>query len=106
MWGGIFFVGVIMAAGTLLLIDGSLPGGLIKGDGDLRYAQTMGYGTHVPGSAFQFSRTPLGSTEVCARVRLGPNSPQTTLSGRNRRYLRALCEFAVSAFGITSSPQP
>jgi P-type Ca2+ transporter type 2C len=45
MWLGIFFVGVIMATGTLLVLDASLPGGLIAGDGDLRYAQTMAFTT-------------------------------------------------------------
>lgn len=45
MWSGIFFVGVIMAAGTLLILDASLPGGLIEGTGDLRHAQTMAFTT-------------------------------------------------------------
>jgi Ca2+-transporting ATPase len=45
MWGGIFFVGVVMAAGTLLVLDGSLPGGLIEGAGTMPYAQTMAFTT-------------------------------------------------------------
>jgi Ca2+-transporting ATPase len=45
MWGGIFFVGVIMAAGTLLVLDASMPGGFIEGTGDLRYGQTMAFTT-------------------------------------------------------------
>jgi len=45
MWSGIVFVGAIMAGGTLLMIDGSLPGGLIEGSHDVRYAQTMGFTT-------------------------------------------------------------
>ncbi len=45
MWGGIVFVGVIMAAGTLLILDASLPGGMIAGSGSLRYAQTMAFTT-------------------------------------------------------------
>ncbi|RPI51970.1 MAG: cation-translocating P-type ATPase [Acidobacteria bacterium] len=45
MWRGIFFVGVIMAAGTLSVLDASLPGGFIEGTGDLRYAQTMAFST-------------------------------------------------------------
>lgn len=45
MWAGIFFVGIIMAAGTLLVLDLSLPGGMIEGEGDLRYAQTMAFTT-------------------------------------------------------------
>ncbi|HVR72299.1 MAG TPA: cation-translocating P-type ATPase [Vicinamibacteria bacterium] len=47
MWSGIAFVGAVMAAGTLLVLDASLPGGLIEGTGDLRYAQTMAFTTLV-----------------------------------------------------------
>ena len=45
MWFGIAFVGVVMASGTLLVLDASLPGGLIEGSGNLRYAQTMAFTT-------------------------------------------------------------
>jgi len=45
MWVGIFFVGAIMATGTLLILDASLPGGLIQGSGNIRYAQTMAFTT-------------------------------------------------------------
>jgi Ca2+-transporting ATPase len=45
MWKGIFFVGVIMAAGTLFVLDASLPGGLIEGEGEMRYGQTMAFTT-------------------------------------------------------------
>jgi Ca2+-transporting ATPase len=45
MWMGIAFVGVIMAVGTLLVLDASLPGGLIEGTGDIRYGQTMAFTT-------------------------------------------------------------
>jgi P-type Ca2+ transporter type 2C len=45
MWRGILFVGAVMAAGTLLVLDASLPGGLIEGAGDMRYAQTMAFTT-------------------------------------------------------------
>jgi Ca2+-transporting ATPase len=41
MWRGIFFNGVVMAIATLLVLDASLPGGFIPGNGNLRYAQTM-----------------------------------------------------------------
>ncbi|HZC85059.1 MAG TPA: HAD-IC family P-type ATPase, partial [Rubrobacter sp.] len=47
MWGGIAFVGIIMAAGTLLVLDFGLPGGLIQGSGDLPYARTMAFTTLV-----------------------------------------------------------
>jgi Ca2+-transporting ATPase len=45
MWAGIVLGGVIMAAGTLLVLDWSLPGGLLPGEGDMRYAQTMAFTT-------------------------------------------------------------
>jgi Ca2+-transporting ATPase len=45
MWSGIFFVAVVMAAGTLLVLDASLPGGLIEGVGNMPYAQTMAFTT-------------------------------------------------------------
>jgi P-type Ca2+ transporter type 2C len=52
MWVGIFFVGAITAAGTLLVLDASLPGGLIEGSGNMRYAQTMAFTTLVFFSLF------------------------------------------------------
>jgi Ca2+-transporting ATPase len=52
MWAGIFFVGAITAAGTLLVLDASLPGGLIEGSGNMRYAQTMAFTTLVFFSLF------------------------------------------------------
>ncbi|HET7707638.1 MAG TPA: cation-translocating P-type ATPase [Thermoanaerobaculia bacterium] len=45
MWRGIIFVGVVMAAGTLFVVDASLPGGFIPGTGTLPYAQTMAFTT-------------------------------------------------------------
>ena len=45
MWIGIFFVGAVMATGTLLVLDAGLSGGLIEGSGTLRYAQTMAFTT-------------------------------------------------------------
>jgi Ca2+-transporting ATPase len=47
MWTGIFFVGAVMAAGTLLALDASLPGGLIEGTGSMRYGQTIAFTTLV-----------------------------------------------------------
>ncbi|MEX5219603.1 MAG: cation-translocating P-type ATPase [Nitrospira sp.] len=52
MWSGIFFVGIIMAAGTLFILDASLPGGFIEGTGTMRYAQTMAFNTLVFFSLF------------------------------------------------------
>ncbi|HEY3257999.1 MAG TPA: cation-translocating P-type ATPase C-terminal domain-containing protein, partial [Gemmatimonadaceae bacterium] len=45
MWRGIFFTGVVMAGATLFVLDASLPGGFIEGNGDIRYAQTMAFMT-------------------------------------------------------------
>jgi P-type Ca2+ transporter type 2C len=45
MWRGIFFVGTIMAAGTLFVLDASMPGGFVEGEGNLRYGQTMAFTT-------------------------------------------------------------
>ncbi|MEO8563866.1 MAG: cation-translocating P-type ATPase [bacterium] len=45
MWYGILFVGAIMAVGTLLILDASLPGGFIEGTGSMRHAQTMAFTT-------------------------------------------------------------
>ena len=52
MWGGIIFVGTITAAGTLLVLDASLPGGFIQGSGDINYAHTMAFTTLVFFSLF------------------------------------------------------
>ncbi len=52
MWSGIFFVGIVMAMGTLLVLDSSLPGGFIEGSGSMRYAQTMAFMTLVLFSLF------------------------------------------------------
>jgi Ca2+-transporting ATPase len=57
MWAGILFVGAIMAVGTLLVLDASLPGGLIEGAGNLRYAQTMAFTTLVFFSLFTVFNT-------------------------------------------------
>ena len=38
-------VGVIMAVGTLYVLDAALPGGFVQGAGSLRHAQTMAFTT-------------------------------------------------------------
>jgi Ca2+-transporting ATPase len=45
MWRGIVLVGVVMATGSLLVLDASLPGGFIEGSGSLVHAQTMTFTT-------------------------------------------------------------
>jgi Ca2+-transporting ATPase len=72
MWRGIVFVGVIMAAGTLFVLDASLPGGFVAGSGDLRYAQTMAFTTLM---LFQiFNVVNARSDERSAFVHLFTNS--------------------------------
>jgi Ca2+-transporting ATPase len=72
MWRGILFVGAIMAVGTLLVLDASLPGGLIEGSGDMRYAQTMAFMTIVFYSMFNVFNA--RSDEQSAFVRLFSNA--------------------------------
>jgi Ca2+-transporting ATPase len=43
MWLEIAFVGMIMAAGTLLLMDWALPGGLLPGDRSVAEARTLAF---------------------------------------------------------------
>jgi Ca2+-transporting ATPase len=45
MWRGIVLVGIIMAAGTLLVLDISLPGGFVDGSGEMTYGRTMAFTT-------------------------------------------------------------
>ena len=52
MWAGIVFVGLVMAAVTLLSMDLVRPGGLITGDGTLEQARTVGFTTLVLAQLF------------------------------------------------------
>ena len=52
MWLGILLTGLVTAVGTLLVLDASMPGGLIEGHGDLRYGQTRAFTTLVCFSLF------------------------------------------------------
>jgi Ca2+-transporting ATPase len=52
MWRGILFVGLVTAAGTLLSLDASLPGGFVEGTASLRHGQTMAFTTLVFFSLF------------------------------------------------------
>jgi Ca2+-transporting ATPase len=45
MWRGIVLVGLVMATGTLGMLDACLPGGLIAGTGTMDYARTMAFTT-------------------------------------------------------------
>jgi Ca2+-transporting ATPase len=47
MWIGIGIASVVMAVGTLALLDASLPGGLIEGTDDVRHGRTMAFNVLV-----------------------------------------------------------
>ena len=47
MWRGIVFVGLVMAAGTLYVLDAAMPGGFVEGSGDVRHGQTMAFTTLI-----------------------------------------------------------
>jgi Ca2+-transporting ATPase len=47
MWWGIGVSAAVMCAGTLLMLDSGLPGGLVAGDGDVPYARTLAFHTLV-----------------------------------------------------------
>jgi Ca2+-transporting ATPase len=63
MWVGVILVAAVMAAGTLLALDAGLPGGLIDGSGEMRYAQTLAFTTLMLFQMFNVfnSRSPEGS---------------------------------------------
>ena len=52
MWGGILWVGLVMAVVTLTALDLRLPGGLIEGSGDIVEARTMAFTTLVLAQLF------------------------------------------------------
>jgi P-type Ca2+ transporter type 2C len=72
MWFGIFLVGVVMALGTLFVLDASLPGGLISGSGDLRYAQTMAFTTLMLGQLFNVFNARSDATSAFTRLFTNP----------------------------------
>jgi Ca2+-transporting ATPase len=72
MWRGIVLVGIIMAVGTLFVLDASLPGGFVEGSGSLAHAQTMAFSTLM---LFQiFNVVNARSDERSAFVRLFTNA--------------------------------
>jgi magnesium-transporting ATPase (P-type) len=52
MWIGIFWVGLVMAAASLLALDLRLPGGLVGDAGDIDTARTMAFTTLVVAQLF------------------------------------------------------
>ncbi len=63
MWGVIAFIGVVMAAATLLTMDLFLVGGLIPGSDNLEVARTAGFTTLVFAQLFNVfsARSPISS---------------------------------------------
>jgi P-type Ca2+ transporter type 2C len=102
MWVGIVLVGVVMAAGTLFVLDASLPGGFVDGTGDLQHAQTMTFTTLM---LFQlFNVLNARSDERSAFVRLFTNRWLWIALGVSL-VLQALVVYAPflqRAFGTTS----
>src|SRR5581483_1158318 len=47
MWGAVVLIGVVMAVGTLLVMDWVLPGGFIPGTGTIDEARTLAFTTLV-----------------------------------------------------------
>jgi Ca2+-transporting ATPase len=102
MWRGIAFVGVIMAAGTLFVLDASLPGGFVEGTGDLRYGHTMAFTTLM---LFQiFNVLNARSDERSAFVHLFTNGWLWTAMGGSLalQALVVYVPFLQRAFGTTS----
>ena len=102
MWRGIVVVGVIMAVGTLLVLDASLPEGFVEGSGDLRYAQTMAFTTLM---LFQiFNVLNARSDERSAFVRLVTNAWLWTAMGGSvaLQVLVVHLPFLQRAFGTTA----
>ena len=103
MWRGIVFVGIVMAAGTLLVLDASVPGGLIEGAGDVPYGQTMAFTTLV---LFQiFNVLNARSDEDSAFVHLFTNQWLWAAMGGSvaLQALVVYVPFLQRAFGTTAS---
>jgi Ca2+-transporting ATPase len=47
MWINAFWIGAVMAVGTLYVLDSALPGGFVNGSGTLKHGQTMAFTTLV-----------------------------------------------------------
>ena len=83
MWRGTVFVGVVMAVGTLFVLDASLPGGFVEGSGELRYAQTMAFTTLMLSPMFNVLNARSDERSACPPV-------QESLAVGLRRYLASV----------------
>ena len=84
MRAGIGLVGVVMAAGTLLIFDAALPGGWIEGPGGIKYARTMAFTTLGALSTVQCLQRPVGGAQ-----RLPRPVPQSLALGGGHAIRRA-----------------
>jgi Ca2+-transporting ATPase len=99
IWRGIVFVGIVMAAGTLFVLDASLPGGYFGGAGDLRHAQTMAFTTLMLFQMFNVINS--RSDERSAFIRLFTNGWLWAAIGGSiaLQVLVVYAPFLQSAFG-------
>lgn len=81
MWLTIALVALVMATGTLLVLDASLPGGLIEGRTEIRYGRTMAFTTLVLFQLFNAFN---------ARSNL-----ESALKGRRNRWLLGAVAFSL-----------
>ncbi|MCX2934617.1 cation-translocating P-type ATPase [Mycobacterium sp. CVI_P3] len=68
MWGGIVFVGLVMAMVTLLSMDLVRPGGMVAGDGSLEQARTVGFTTLVFAQLFNTLNARSGVVSAFSRL--------------------------------------
>ncbi|MGO1510165.1 MAG: cation-translocating P-type ATPase [Actinomycetaceae bacterium] len=72
MWGGILFVGSVMAVVVLLTIDIFLPGGLVEGSDSLEVARTAGFTTLVLAQLFNAFSSRSGTSTAFHRLFVNP----------------------------------
>ena len=72
MWGGILYIGLVMAAATLLTMDIFLPGGLVEGEDSLDVARTAGFTTLVLAQLFNALNSRSDTTSAFRRLFVNP----------------------------------
>ena len=63
---------MVMAGGTLFVLDASLPGGFVEGTGEIRHAQTLARLRRSMLDALQRLQRAVGRTERLSRALLQP----------------------------------
>jgi Ca2+-transporting ATPase len=87
MWINVGVVGLVMAIGTLLVFDASLPGGLIQGTAGIRHGRTMAFTTLVLFQMFNAFNS-RSNEESASRARWALSSPCHTCRGATLRTVR------------------